>query len=171
MNGLFAGNNKVIREFRGDFEYMSNFYRRAPFIDECNAKWKTVEHYFQAAKTFHPSQKYDIWMAPDPALAKKLGSKCFLRKDWTTVKEKIMKEAITMKFRQNLDIAKKLISTHGFKLIEGNTWHDNWWGNCRCNKISCKENPGLNRLGAILEQVRNDIMRDQDFVLKIVKEG
>jgi ribA/ribD-fused uncharacterized protein len=160
---------KVIKEFRGDFEYMSNFYRRAPFVDKCNAKWKTVEHYFQAAKTTHPGEKFDIWMAQEPGIAKKLGTRCSLVPNWRTIKESVMKDAITMKFRQNLDIAKKLVSTHGFRLIEGNTWHDNFWGVCRCKK--CEDQFGINRLGDILETVRNDIMRDQDFMLKIVKEG
>ena len=169
----FKEDNKVIKEFRGDFEYLSNFYRMSPFKDECGAIWDTVEHYYQAHKTTHPDWKHSIYHAETPAMAKELGSRCPIVKDWNIKKDKVMYEAITMKFRQNLDIAKKLISTHGFLLIEGNTWHDNYWGRCDCPSCHAKTKNfnSKNMLGQILMKVRNDTMRDQDFVLKIVKEG
>ena len=87
----------VIRHFRGDFEYLSNFYTRSPFVDECETTWKTVEHFYQAAKTTNPEWIYDIYKAPDPATAKALGSKCPLRKDWKLIKDRVMYDAIYMK--------------------------------------------------------------------------
>ena len=40
-------------------------------------------------------------------------------------------------------------------LIEGNYWHDNYWGNCLCPK--CKEIEGQNQLGKILMKVRSTL--------------
>ena len=169
---------KVIDTFRGDFEYLSNFYMRAPFEDRSGAVWKSVEHYYQAGKTFHPTYRNNIYMCQTPGDAKFLGSKCPLREDWGRIKEKIMRAALLMKFSQNLDIAKKLVSTQDFILIEGNTWHDNFWGDCQCDKckITHKEHPigytrGLNRLGIHLMSVRNEVISNGELLLKIVKEG
>lgn len=169
---------KVIPSFRGDFEYLSNFYMRAPFEDDSAAVWKSVEHYYQAAKTHHPTYRNNIYMCQTPGDAKFLGSRAPLRKNWGRVKENIMRAALLMKFSQNLDIAKKLVSTQDFLLIEGNTWHDNFWGSCICEKCAgehAKRDPqyqsGLNRLGIHLMSVRNEVISNGELLLKIVKEG
>jgi len=170
-------NQKKIDRFRGDFDYLSNFYMRAPFEDLCGAIWKSVEHYYQAAKTHHPTYRNNIYMCQTPGDAKFLGSRCPLRENWGRIKESVMRKALLMKFSQNLDIAKKLVSTQGFLLIEGNTWHDNFWGTCTCEKcrgVHAKRQPqyqsGLNRLGFHLMSVRNEVISNGELLLKIVKE-
>ena len=114
-------------------------------------------------------------MTAAPGDAKHLGAKAPLREDWYKIKESVMRKALTYKFSQNLDIAKKLVSTDGFMLIEGNTWHDNFWGNCTCceagGSLKTCLNPGLNRLGYALMSVRNELMSSGEMLLKIVKEG
>jgi predicted NAD-dependent protein-ADP-ribosyltransferase YbiA (DUF1768 family) len=43
-------------------------------------------------------------------------------------------------------------------MIEGNWWHDNFWGDCYCNNKSGKHpeclKPGLNKLGLLLMNLR-----------------
>jgi predicted NAD-dependent protein-ADP-ribosyltransferase YbiA (DUF1768 family) len=49
-------------------------------------------------------------------------------------------------------LARQLLDTHGVLLVEGNTWHDQVWGSCRCDD-HC-DTPGGNALGVILMAVR-----------------
>ena len=61
------------------------------------------------------------------------------------------------KFRQNRDARQILLSTNDAILIEGNTWHDNTWGDCSCgDRPECKK-PGLNLLGKALMLVRKEL--------------
>ncbi|MEG2254956.1 MAG: NADAR family protein, partial [Vagococcus sp.] len=87
-----------------------------------------------------------------PNDAKKLGRKIELREDWESIKFGVMREVIRCKFNQNPDLVKKLIGTGNEELIEGNTWHDNTYGNCSCEK--CKNIVGKNVLGKILMEER-----------------
>jgi len=48
-----------------------------------------------------------------------------------------------------------LLATGDTKLLEGNRWHDNFWGNCDCP--NCRDKPGLNYLGKILMRVRLEL--------------
>ncbi len=62
-------------------------------------------------------------------MAKKLGSSRDypLRKDWESVKETIMYDALYAKFSQNEDAKKVLLSTGDATIIE-NAPHDFVWG-------------------------------------------
>jgi predicted NAD-dependent protein-ADP-ribosyltransferase YbiA (DUF1768 family) len=57
------------------------------------------------------------------------------------------------------DLQKKLLDTGDAYLEEGNTWHDNTWGNCKCDR--CARYQGENRLGQILMQVREEARRGE----------
>ena len=46
----------------------------------------------------------------------------------------------------------KLDMTGLEEIVEGNYWHDNYWGNCTCDK--CKNIEGQNKLGKILMKIR-----------------
>lgn len=65
------------------------------------------------------------------------------------VKVGIIHDIIYCKFKQNLDLAKKLIDTGNIELVEDNSWGDRFWR--RCNGI------GRNVLGTILMQVREEL--------------
>ena len=67
------------------------------------------------------------------------------------VKDKVMLNFLRIKF-MNAELRDKLLETGDSVLIEGNTWHDNYWGNCSCAK--CKDIEGKNMLGRLLMQVR-----------------
>ena len=43
-------------------------------------------------------------------------------------------------------------------LIEGNTWHDNYWGDCSCNR--CKSKSGENMLGILLMELRDKLNKE-----------
>ena len=42
-------------------------------------------------------------------------------------------------------------------LTEGNNWHDNYWGVCKCNSSKCLDKVGRNKLGKILMQIREEL--------------
>ena len=44
-----------------------------------------------------------------------------------------MADILTAKFTYNPELADKLVATTGRLLVEGNTWHDQTWGNCTCD--------------------------------------
>ena len=142
----------MINCFDGEFAFLSNFYPSK--IDDSYFDYPTVEHYFQAAKTLDLEKRAEIAAADTPGRAKRLGRKVKLRLDWEEIKDQVMLEALRKKFEIPA-LREKLLATGNKKLIEGNTWHDNTWGDCYCER--CKDIKGQNRLGKILMQIREEI--------------
>lgn len=150
--------NKVIDDFSGAYGYMSNFSDHAIMID--GVPWRTVEHWFHANKSLDVNHQLAVHDAPDPGAAKVLGRSCVLRPDWELIKDRIMWLGIIAKFTQHYDIRRRLRATGEAELIEGNTWHDNYWGDCFCEK--CVDITGRNQLGKQLMQFR-DVLQHAKF--------
>lgn len=150
----------VINQFKGQYHFLSNFYP-STFIFR-NEVWPSVEHFYQGYKTTIPELRERIRLVSRPNLAKKLGSyrtyqgQPVMRDNWNELKLKAMVVGINCKFDQNPDLAKLLINTYNKILVEGNSWHDNFWGNCTC--IKCVDIKGLNWLGRILMGKRQQLM-------------
>ena len=136
--------------FDNEYGWLSNFAEAK--INYEGKIYPTVEHAFQAAKTLNENEREKIRVSPTPGKAKRLGRKVTLRNDWESVKVDVMLELITDKFK-NPEFRQLLINTVGSNLVEGNQWHDNFWGNCSCDK--CQHKVGENRLGNILMCVRD----------------
>jgi len=85
---------------------------------------------------------------------------------WDLRKFKAMKKILKAKFRKD-PLRQMLLDTGDAMLIEGNYWHDNIWGACRCNKCTSKYNSESiedstnkctrNNLGRILMEVREKL--------------
>lgn len=149
----------MINVFRGEFAFLSNFHVLNNPIRSGNLVLPTNEHFFCIHKTFDLNDRLWIAQQPTPALAKKAagpdgidGRKIVLRSDWKEVDKHVMFTGLVLKFMNNYDIAVKLLETRGRRLVEGNWWHDNYWGNCTC--VKCAHIPGQNHLGRNLELVR-----------------
>lgn len=139
--------------------FLSNFY-------ECPVSYNGItynhtEGAFQAQKTLVENERKYV-SSLTPGRAKRAcskrgldGFKIKLRPDWEVVKDQIMYEVLVAKFTQNKDLAEKLIATGERVLIEGNTWHDNYWGDCTCN--DCKNIYGKNQLGITLMKIREQL--------------
>lgn len=82
------------------------------------------------------------------ALAAKL--KSHKRIDWHDISLSRMSEVIHAKFTQHKDLRIQLINTYPQEMIEGNWWHDNFWGVCSCGNTSQCNGNGRNWLGRIL---------------------
>jgi ribA/ribD-fused uncharacterized protein len=141
----------MIDKFDGtDYDFLSNFYLSIVEMD--GVQYPSVEHAYQASKTFNPVEREAIRLAQTAGKSKRLGQKVTFRDDWEQVKVQVMRELLYKKFAIP-DLARKLLATGDEGLLEGTTgWHDNFWGSCSCPK--CILIPGLNHLGHLLMEVR-----------------
>lgn len=143
-----------IDSFRGEYSFLSNFSSYGFELE--GVYYKTVEHYFQAQKCVNKKEFQQIVNAETPALARKLGRKVSLRKDWPEVKEEIMMKGVRAKFTQNPEAKELLLKTGEAELIEGNTWGDTFWGVCN--------GKGQNKLGKILMKIRKEVKEELKLV-------
>lgn len=141
-----------IDKFDGQYAFLSNFYDS--MICHEYVFYPTVEHYFQAMKSTDLKTRKWIADAPTPGEAKRRGRTIQLRPDWEEVKEQVMLDGLRLKFKIPA-LREKLLETRSSELVEGNTWHDNTWGNCSCDK--CKDIEGKNMLGKLLMKVRSEL--------------
>jgi hypothetical protein len=137
---------------RGEFGCFSNFSRHAVFLK--GKRWPTSEHYFQAQKFAGTSHEEAVRCAKTPSEAASLGRsrKLPLRKDWESVKDEVMREAVRAKFTQHEDLREILLGTGDALLVE-HTANDSYWGDGG-------DGSGKNRLGQILMQVRAELRTD-----------
>ena len=141
----------MIDAFQGEYRFLSNFYKSALLFE--GEIYPTVEHVFQAAKTDDAEERAAIRANANPVIAKRKGRKVTLRADWEEVKRDTMLKILRIKFA-DAELAAKLAATGMEELIEGNRWHDRYWGKCQCAKCGGE---GLNILGEALMQVRGEI--------------
>lgn len=142
----------TIDRFKGKYEFLSNFY--PAFVESDGISYPTVEHAFVAMKTQDKNIRKQIADLRTPAEAKKFGRTLELRQGWNEMKVSVMRELLFKKF-SNPNLRSRLKNTEGFELIEGNFWHDNFWGACSCDK--CKQIEKQNMLGKLLMEVRKEI--------------
>lgn len=143
--------NDVINNFAGPYAWLSNFYI-SPIIYN-GLSYSTNEHFFQSKKiaNFHDSEK--VRTVINPGKAKRLGRKFEMIEKWDDVKIETMLLGLFLKFSQHPDLKQALINTGDAILIEGNRWHDNFWGDCVCPK--CSKIEGMNHLGKSLMRLRS----------------
>ena len=151
---LYATKNvtPAIRRFEGDNFFLSNFCPAS--IDIAGLRFGSSEAAFQAMKCERPEDRLQF-AGLSPSQAKSLGRKVNLREDWEDIKDLCMLYIVRWKFTQHEDLGKKLLDTGMVYLEEGNTWHDNYWGVCSCDK--CKNIQGKNKLGRTLMLVRDEL--------------
>ncbi len=134
----------MIDRFDEEYSFLSNFY-------PCKVSYKC--HTFLSSEAAYQAQKdpncIEDFINLSAKDSKHLGRKVNIRPDWEEVKLSIMEEIVRAKFEQNKDLAEKLIATCDEELIEGNYWHDCFWGVCN--------GQGENHLGQILMQIRSEL--------------
>lgn len=159
---------KTIDNFYGDNRFLSNFF-------DCNfiyngLKYTNSEAAFQAQKTFDNNARLRV-SRMNPKDAKRACGRygtIKLRPDWESVKYQEMFNVLYAKFSQNPQLKDKLLKTGDAMLIEGNTWHDNIWGACQCDR--CRAGKQRNCLGRelmILRDLFNNKITEDEAKLKI----
>lgn len=150
----------MINKFVDDNFFLSNFYL-------CNINHDTIvypsaEHMFQAQKTLDRELRRQMSKINTCAQVKRYGRTIRLRKDWDKpykdtqrpFKVVAMKRTLSAKFSIP-ELRDKLLATGDEMLVEGNLWHDNYWGACTCSK--CAGTNSLNMLGILLMELRSEI--------------
>jgi hypothetical protein len=143
----------MINDFRGNYMCLSNFI--SAWVPFDGIMYPSVEHAFQAAKTLDPEERNKIRLCRSAGDAKRAGRLVTMRSDWLEVRVEIMYELVKQKFERNPLMLQTLLDTGDKELVEGNTWHDNFWGACLCSK--CDGLPKQNQLGKILMRVRTEL--------------
>jgi ribA/ribD-fused uncharacterized protein len=139
----------IIDQFTDEYSFLSNFYPSVVKLD--GATYPTVEHAYQAAKTYDTGAREAIRLCKTPSQAKRLGRAIPIMPDWENQRLGIMSMLLIDKF-SDPTLKQKLIDTGDNTLIEGNYWHDNYWGSCSC--IRCPSR-GNNNLGLLLMNMRD----------------
>lgn len=144
----------MINKFHEKYRFLSNFYPATVYYK--GVAFPTVEHAYQSAKTFDAKIIIAISLLPaDKAgKSKRIGRKLKRRSDWKDIKLEVIENLIRQKFDQ-VSLRKKLVQTGTEELVEGNYWHDNYYGNCECPR--CENIKGENHLGKLLMKVRKNI--------------
>ena len=138
----------AVMTFRGKLDFLSNMYSAAFEWD--GRTYLNSEAAFQSAKSLDPVVR-DRFSGMNGMTAKREGKKVFLRSDWEEVKDGIMEEVVRAKFSQNPELLQKLIDTGDAELVEGNRWHDTYWG------VDLVSRKGENHLGIILMKIRSEL--------------
>ena len=151
------GTKPAIISFNGEFSFLSNFTVSPLVINDWH--FATVEHAYQAYKAANDEDRLKVQSATSPSQAKTIGNTITMCKKFEQRKEAIMEMLLRAKFSDyHPQLLQSLLETDNAYLVEGNMWHDNYWGDCICRK--CANIYGGNRLGKLLMRVRK--MRQQE---------
>ncbi len=145
--------SEVIKEFKDEFRFLSNFWSSP--IEHEGKVYPTAEHLYQAMKASTDEGRELVRCSEHAGIAKKLGKTVVLVAGWEGAKDDVMRMVVRKKFTQNKNLAKKLLATGDKELQEGNWWGDEYFG------VSLKNGQGLNKLGIILQEVRENIREEQ----------
>lgn len=137
-----------IDSFRNEYFFLSNFYE-VPVTYE-GLTYQNNEAAFQAQKCADPKER-EAFTRMNPSEAKRAGRRVQLRKDWEDIKISVMADIVMAKFRQNSQLAEKLLATGDAFLEEGNDWGDRIWGTVN--------GQGANCLGIILMNTRENLQQ------------
>lgn len=132
--------------FRGEYRFLSNFWG-AP-ITYRGLTYLNNEAAFQAQKCVSEKEKL-AFVGLSPEKAKALGRRVLLRPDWDAVRLSVMEDIVYLKFKSHPELCERLLQTGERRLVEGNHWHDRFWG------VDHKTLVGKNHLGRILMRVRD----------------
>ena len=131
--------------------FLSNF---APSVVELDGdRYHTVEAAYQAAKTEDKRQRRQFQGLIYGGRAKRLARSLQVRAGWDQLKDGVMLSLLRQKFAVE-PMRSKLLATGDAYIEETNWWGDQYWGVFR--------GKGLNKLGHLLMQVREELRTDAD---------
>lgn len=148
---------KKIDTFRGAYSFLSNFSTQCEPFYVNGIEYKTVEHFYHAMKFRAEHLRVALAQHPLKGIKRYARNLKGIREDWDQVRVVFMKYALRMKFYDTL-LEQKLIATELHYLEEGNWWNDKFWG--------VYEGEGLNMLGKLLMEVREEIMLGKKVAVK-----
>jgi ribA/ribD-fused uncharacterized protein len=158
----------IIDSFKGEYAFLSNFW---PWVDGVMVMTEPVvlkgrvfpsaEHAYQACKTLSEEEQRRVAGALTPGKAKAIGRSLVLRPDWEQKKVGIMRLVIQAKFAPTTRLSHELMLTGDKRLVEGNTWDDDFWGCVQTTPGGVWI--GRNELGRLLMEQRTALQHDIPF--------
>jgi len=145
-----------ISSFKGEHAFLSNFHQCSIFYE--GLMFPSTEHAFQAAKTLDQQLRMYIAAARTSGKAKQMGGPNGIippdkfREDWDEIKVDVMRELLVIKFSKAY-LMQQLLATGTAMLVEGNDWHDTFWGVTNHNGV------GSNILGHLLMSIRQELQQ------------
>ena len=150
---------------RAAFGFLSHFHPPAIVLD--GKLWPTVEHYYQAQKSFDPDYRAAIRAARSPGMAKRLAARMppggvsaqsWFRKhgqepraDWHEIKLDIMRRADWVKYSTHPELAARLMATGDAELVEDSPFEPFWGFGA--------DGAGLNWAGRVVMEVREGLSK------------
>lgn len=142
-----------IDSFRGQYRFLSNFFPAVVVFD--GRTFQSTEAAYQSAKFLDPRIR-DQFVPLAANDSKNLGNLIQCRDDWDVVRDDVMWDLLNQKFSQP-EFRRLLKNTAPRMLVEGNNWHDTYWGVCNgCRKIGNHPPTGRNMLGTMLMRIRDE---------------
>ena len=151
----------MITSFRGKHSFLSNFHSCDIIVDDW--MYPSVENAYQAAKCADEFDRHRILNLTPGAAKQYAGTITNRVTPFRNVR--VMEALLEQKFGVDMSLAQMsmsqarlqvdLLNTGREIIVEGNTWHDNFWGNCKCSRCICT--PGANVLGTLLMHVREKV--------------
>jgi ribA/ribD-fused uncharacterized protein len=151
----------MIDKYEGKYRWLSNFYPLPK---------PSVEHFYQAKKLKlgAKNERGELWhnlvmRASSAGQAKRMlrhdvPAKCKLPKEiWDPLRLSVMRPLLVIKFSIP-EMREKLLDTGTQRLVEGNWWHDNFFGVCYCQRCRDAGIKGENNLGKMQMEIREEII-------------
>lgn len=135
-----------VEGFFNEYRFLSNFHLVR--IKYEGIVYPSTEHAYQACKSLDPLVRSEISKLQTPKEARRFGQKLKIRRDFDSVKLRIMEDVNRIKF-QDVHLAERLKNTGDAYLEETNWWGDKFWGVC--------DGIGENNLGKILMKIRSEL--------------
>lgn len=142
----------MIREFRGEYSWLSNFQLLETPIIVDDLLFPTVEHFYQSMKYKDFNMREQISNHPSKGLKAFVREHPITTECWDQIKNEVMYSATRHKYCiVNPTLRRKLTSTGDVEIEEGNNWGDTYWGVC------LRTDYGKNILGKIIMKVRSEL--------------
>lgn len=136
-----------IDEFSNEYRWLSNFQKCTLEIGDIS--FHSVEQAYQYYKCAKAEDREKMLSLPTAGQCKRFARGVEVHEKFHSKKLELMERLTLEKYTQNPDLRKKLIATGERPLIEGNWWHDVFWG--------MHDGKGENHLGKILMKVRKEL--------------
>jgi ribA/ribD-fused uncharacterized protein len=152
---------QVVDRFVGDYAFLSNFAACLVGYGDPGEEpvtYRSAGHAFQAAKTTNDAQRGRLAQIGSPLTAKQFGSRVELRRGWSEMRTGVMHDLLRRKFESE-PFRSLLLATGDAEIVEGNSWHDQLWGDCTCPEHA--STPGENLLGRLIMDVRRELRRGE----------
>lgn len=148
----------MIDHFDGEHRWLSNFWPVC--IEWMGREWPSLEHAYVATKCEHYEDVETIAELKTAGKVKRFGRKMAkdgrIRGDWEGMRINTMRSLLALKFNTP-ELREKLLATGDELIVEGNNWHDRFWGRCFCE---IHAGDGDNHLGTLLMALRSKLRED-----------